>query len=263
MQLESRLDRTVIGKLRIVNSDGKDLKFILQSLAQGFGEVGHFLKCLRRLLPEPFPNLLRPKFFLTYSFKIGNQSGQRFFPNILHKAKVEDGSGSFAIFVSVLLIDKLTKAIGTLVSWLTLILVMVMVGDVALRYLFSTTSAASFELEWHLFAGIFLLGAAYTLQQDKHVRVDVFYHRFSKKTQGWINLIGTIFLLLPFCSIAFYESLSFVEASFSVRETSADPQGLPARYIIKSAIPLGFLLLGLQGISELLKSIKKIGGANA
>jgi len=156
------------------------------------------------------------------------------------------------------LIDTLNKWIGTMVSWLTIILVIVMVGDVALRYLFSITSAASFELEWHLFAGIFLLGAAYTLQQDKHVRVDVFYHRFSERTKGWVNLLGTSFLLLPFCAVAFYESLSFVEASFNVRETSADPQGLPARYIIKSVIPLGFLLLGFQGVSELLKSIPKI-----
>jgi TRAP-type mannitol/chloroaromatic compound transport system permease small subunit len=161
------------------------------------------------------------------------------------------------------LIDKLSKGIGTLVSWLTMILVIVMVLDVALRYLFSITSAVSFELEWHLFAGIFLLGAAYTLQQDRHVRVDVFYHKFSKKAQGWVNLIGTLFLLLPFCVVAFYESLSFVEASYDVRETSADPQGLPARYIIKAVIPVGFLLLGLQGISELLKSIKKTGGGDA
>ncbi len=161
------------------------------------------------------------------------------------------------------LIDKITKTVGILVSWLTVILVIVMVVDVALRYMFSITSAASFELEWHLFAGIFLLGAAYTLQQDKHVRVDVFYHRFSTRTQGWVNLIGSLFLLLPFCTVAFYESLSFVEASFNVRETSPDPQGLPARYVIKSAIPIGFLLLGLQGISEILKSIKKIGGGDA
>lgn len=161
-----------------------------------------------------------------------------------------------------LVIDKLTKAVGTLVSWLTVILVLIMVVDVAMRYLFSVTSAASFELEWHLFAGIFLLGAAYTLQQDKHVRVDVFYHRFSKKTQGWVNLIGSLFLLLPFCAVAFWESLSFVEASFNFRETSPDPQGLPARYLIKAVIPIGFFLLGLQGISEALKSIKKIGGGN-
>lgn len=156
------------------------------------------------------------------------------------------------------IIDKIVKQVGSLVSWLTLLLVLVIVIDVALRYLFNTTSAASFELEWHLFAAIFLLGAAYTLQRDKHVRVDVFYHRFSDKTKAWINCVGTLLLLLPFCAVAFWESLSFVENSFAVKETSPDPGGLPARYIIKATIPAGFLLLGLQGINLLLSSISKI-----
>ena len=157
------------------------------------------------------------------------------------------------------LIDKLVSAIGKATSWLSLGLVLVIVVDVFLRYVFNTTSAASFELEWHLFAIIFLLGAAWTLQEDKHVRVDVFYHRFSDKTKAWVNLIGTILLLLPFCAIAFWESLSFVASSFKIKETSPDPGGLPARYLIKSTIPVGFFLLGLQGISLLAKSIKQIG----
>lgn len=117
------------------------------------------------------------------------------------------------------------------------------------------TSAASFELEWHLFAAIFLLGAAYTLQEDKHVRVDVFYHRFSDKTKAWVNLIGTLILLIPFCVISFSESLSFVNSSFQLGETSPQPGGLPARWIIKSTIPAGFFLLGLQGISLITKSL--------
>lgn len=155
-------------------------------------------------------------------------------------------------------IDRLIKHIGQAVSWLTLVLVLVIIVDVFLRYVFNTTSAASFELEWHLFAAIFLLGTAYTLQNDKHVRVDVFYHRFSEKGKAWVNLIGTVFLLLPFCAVAFWESLSFVASSYSVLETSPDPGGLPARYIIKSAIPIGFFLLGLQGVSILLNSLRKI-----
>ena len=156
------------------------------------------------------------------------------------------------------IIDKLIESIGRLVSWLSLVLVLVIIVDVFLRYLFSITSAASFELEWHLFAAIFLLGAAWTLQKDKHVRVDVFYHRFSKRTKAIVNLVGTVVLLLPFCFVAFYESLSFVSSSFSVHETSPDPGGLPVRYLIKSVIPSGFLLLGLQGISEGLKALKTL-----
>ena len=155
-------------------------------------------------------------------------------------------------------IDDLNKAIGKAVSWLTILLVMVIVVDVILRYTLSITSAASFELEWHLFAVIFLLGAAHTLKEDKHVRVDVFYHRFSERTQAWVNLIGTTVLLLPFCGVAFWESLSFVQSSFILNETSPQPGGLPARWIIKSTIPIGFLLLGLQGISLIIKSISTI-----
>lgn len=170
-------------------------------------------------------------------------------------AKVGRWLRFFCYFRCMAAIDKLINRIGTLVSWLTLLLVLVIVTDVLLRYAFNMTSAASFELEWHLFALIFMLGASYTLQRDKHVRVDVFYHRFSKKNKAWVNAIGTAFLLLPFCAIAFWESLSFVESSFTFKETSPDPGGLPARYLIKASIPIGFFLLGLQGINLLLKSI--------
>lgn len=157
-------------------------------------------------------------------------------------------------------IDSIISSIGKGVSWLSLILVLVIVVDVFLRYVFSITSAASFELEWHLFAVLFLLGASWTLQEDKHVRVDVFYHRFSKRTQAVVNLMGTVLLLLPFCAVAFYESLSFVESSWQVRETSPQPGGLPYRYLIKACIPAGFLLLGLQGISQGFKALKTILG---
>ena len=101
-------------------------------------------------------------------------------------------------------IDHINGRIGQLVSWLTILLVMVIIGDVLMRYLFSITSAASFELEWHLFATIFLLGAAWTLQQDRHVRVDVFYNSFSARSKAWINLGGTIVLLFPKIQMNFW-----------------------------------------------------------
>ncbi|MEQ9466096.1 MAG: TRAP transporter small permease subunit [Ekhidna sp.] len=156
------------------------------------------------------------------------------------------------------IIDQAISLIGRATSWLTVLLVLVIVIDVFLRYVFNATSAASFELEWHLFAVIFLLGAAWTLQEDKHVRVDVFYHSFSESKKAWVNLIGTLLLLLPFCAVGFWESLSFVESSYSLGETSPQPGGLPARWIIKSTIPVGFFLLGLQGISLILKAINII-----
>ncbi|MBV6645186.1 MAG: TRAP transporter small permease subunit [Cyclobacteriaceae bacterium] len=153
-------------------------------------------------------------------------------------------------------IDLVNRRVGQAVSWLSLMLVLVIVLDVFLRYTFNFTTVATFELEWHLFAAIFMLSAGWTLQADKHVRVDLFYQRFSVKGQAWVNLCGSLFLLLPLCCIAFSESIAFVKNSFAVGETSPDPGGLPARYVIKSAIPLGFLLLGLQGLSQVLKCIQ-------
>lgn len=155
-------------------------------------------------------------------------------------------------------IDQLNKAIGKIVSWLTLLLVLVIVIDVFLRYVFNTTSAASTELEWHLFAVVFLLGSAYTLQCDGHVRVDVFYDRFSDRTKAWVNLLGTLFLLLPFCIITLFESLPFVMSAYQLGETSPQPGGLPARWMIKSMIPIGLFLLTLQGISLITKSLTVI-----
>ncbi len=151
-------------------------------------------------------------------------------------------------------IEKVNEWVGKTVSFLSIILVLVIITDVLLRYFFNYTSAASFELEWHLFAALFLLSAGWTLQQDRHVRVDLFYQRFSAKGKAFVNLIGTLFLLLPFCVIGFWESLPFVKNSFMVNEMSPDPGGLPARYIIKSTIPGAFFLIGLQAVAIVLKS---------
>lgn len=148
----------------------------------------------------------------------------------------------------------IVQQIGKAVSWLSVALVLVIVVDVLLRYFFNYTSAASFELEWHLFAALFMLSSAWTLQQDRHVRVDLFYQKFSDKGKAWINLIGMLLFLLPFCYVAAFESLSFVAASFAVNETSPDPGGLPARYVIKSIIPISFFLLFIQGVLEIIKS---------
>ena len=124
-----------------------------------------------------------------------------------------------------------------------------------LRYAFNKSTAALFELEWHLFAIIFMVGAAYTLKYDKHVRVDVFYTNFSPKRKAWVNLIGTVFFLIPFCVVIISTSIPFVIASYNIMESSADPGGLPYRFIIKATIPIGISLLLLQGVSELLKSL--------
>ncbi len=153
------------------------------------------------------------------------------------------------------IIDRLNEAVGRGVAWLTTVLVLVIVYDVAARYLFNTSSAGIVELEWHLFAIIFLLGAAYALKHDRHVRVDVFYQNLSPKRQAWVNLTGTILFLIPFCVVAMVASWEFTANSWAIQEGSPDPGGLPARYVVKAAIPIGFVLLLLQAVSLLINSL--------
>ncbi len=157
-------------------------------------------------------------------------------------------------------IDRINETIGGAISWLTSILVWVICLDVLLRYFFNISFAGLFELEWHIFAFIFLLGAAFTLKNDKHVRVDVFYSQFSEKGKAWVNLIGTIIFLIPFCLVIIKSSIPFVINSFNILEGSPDPGGLPFRFIVKFAIPVGFSLLLLQAFSLIIRSILTIQG---
>ncbi|MDM8569825.1 TRAP transporter small permease subunit [Thiotrichales bacterium HSG1] len=121
--------------------------------------------------------------------------------------------------------------------------------------LFSIGSTALQELQWHLFAVIFLFGAAYTLKHDEHVRVDIIYNSLwlTDRHRAWIDLLGGLFFLIPFCLLIIIASWSFVYNSFIHLEISPDPGGLPYRFLLKAAIPLSFLLLMLQGIANILK----------
>jgi TRAP-type mannitol/chloroaromatic compound transport system permease small subunit len=154
---------------------------------------------------------------------------------------------------------------GRTVSWLTLALVLLVSYDVTMRYLFQDGSVALQELEWHLFALIFLLGAAYTLKHDEHVRVDLIYHArwMSERRRAWVDLFGTLFFLLPFCILIIYSAWPFVENSYELNEHSPDPGGLPYRYLIKMMIPLCFVLLALQGIAIIIRSAQKITAGKA
>ena len=152
----------------------------------------------------------------------------------------------------------MNNKIGSLTSWLTAILVVLVSYDVFVRYFIGESSVGLQELEWHIFALIFLLSAAYTLKIDEHVRVDVFYTRFSQKNKALVNLFGSVFFLIPFCLIVIFASQDFVELSFRVKETSPDAGGLPARYILKAFIPFSFFLLLLQAIALSFKSFLQI-----
>lgn len=155
-------------------------------------------------------------------------------------------------------IDNVNEWVGTCVSWLTTLMVLVVCYDVFTRYLLRKSSVAVQELEWHLFAVIFLLAAGYTLRHDKHVRVDVFYARLSRKKKAFIDLAGTLVFLIPFTVLVIWSSLGFVENSFRAMESSPDPGGLPFRYLLKACIPFGFVLLLLQALSLLIKSLTTI-----
>jgi len=129
---------------------------------------------------------------------------------------------------------------------------------VAMRYLFQSGSVALQELEWHIFSLIFLLGAAYTFKHGDHVRVDVFYQsRFmSNRHRAMVNFIGGLVFLIPFCILVIAGSVPFIESAYNFSEGSPDPGGLPYRFILKSAIPVGFFLLLLQGIAAMLSSFQ-------
>jgi len=157
-----------------------------------------------------------------------------------------------------MLLEKIIKKIGDTCSWLSFILVILISLDVFLRYVFNFSSASLYELEWHMFAVIFMVGSSLTLQKDEHVRVDVFYNKFSDKGKNIINLIGNIIFLLPFSLIIFYTSIPFVEDSFKILESSPDPGGLPFRFLIKSIIPISFLLLAIQGVLNVFKNLKNL-----
>lgn len=156
------------------------------------------------------------------------------------------------------LIDIFTRWTGERIKWLTTILVVLIFGDVLLRYLFATSKAWITDLEWHVFALIFLLAAAYTLKEDQHVRVDVLYAKWSAKRQAWTNLLGTVLFLVPWCLIVIYTSFHYAEHAYAIGEKSAEPGGLPARFLIKAAITVGFIMLLLQGISLTITSWKII-----
>lgn len=164
-------------------------------------------------------------------------------------------------------IDRLGDATGRLVSWLLALMILVAVYNVAARYVgrFAGTNLSSnayIELQWYLFSMVFLLGAAYALKRDDHVRVDVLFGRLPPRARAWIDLLGTVLLLIPFSTLMLWASWPAVRASWAVRELSPDPGGLP-RYPIKTLLLVSFVLLILQGIAELLKRIAVLRGMDA
>jgi len=157
-------------------------------------------------------------------------------------------------------IDAVNDWVGRATAWLTLLLVLVTTYDVVMRYIFRQSFVFIQELEWHIFAVMFLITAGYAHLLDSHVRVDLIYARLAPRSKAWIDLLGGVLFLFPTVFLLVWTSIPFVVASVKVLEGSPDPGGIPGRYLLKAMIPLGFLLVGLQGISETIKNYYRVAG---
>jgi TRAP-type mannitol/chloroaromatic compound transport system permease small subunit len=147
-------------------------------------------------------------------------------------------------------LDKSIKFLGSFTALVVFVLVVLVVYDATLRYLFSGGSIALQELEWHLFDVIILFGIAYTLKENAHVRVDIFYASYSEKTKALVNTIASIFFILPFSFLIIYIGIDFVMLSFVQNETSSNPGGLEYRYLVKALLPLSFILVSMQALKD-------------
>jgi TRAP-type mannitol/chloroaromatic compound transport system permease small subunit len=155
-------------------------------------------------------------------------------------------------------IDALCVRVGHAVAWLSLAMVVVTFAVVILRYGFNIGWIAMQESVTWMHAMIFLAGAAYTLQQDGHVRVDIFYDDFRARGKAWVNLLGTLLLLLPTCGFIFYTSWDYVATSWALQEGSRETGGIPAIYLLKSFILLMAALLILQGLAIAWRSLQQL-----
>ena len=156
-------------------------------------------------------------------------------------------------------IDRFNEAIGKAVTWLIFIAIMVSATNAVVRKVFNTSSNAWLELQWYLFGAAFLLASAYTLKQNEHIRIDIFYGTRSRRTQHWIDLFGHVFFLMPFVVLMAWMLVPYTWAAYKIGQVSTNSGGLiiwPARAFLAA----GFILLMLQGISEIVKKIAVMRG---
>jgi TRAP-type mannitol/chloroaromatic compound transport system permease small subunit len=158
------------------------------------------------------------------------------------------------------LIDRLNEFVGKWIIWLVLAAVLLSAGNAIVRKVFNTSSNAMLEMQWYFFSAIFLLASGFTLLRNEHVRIDIVIGRFSAKVQTWIDILGTIFFLMPMAILFIYLSWPIFVRTYTHGEISTNAGGLliwPARLLV----PIGFTLLVLQGFSELVKRIAFLSGA--
>jgi TRAP-type mannitol/chloroaromatic compound transport system permease small subunit len=176
---------------------------------------------------------------------------------------MDPGRGGLPGFAT--LIDRLSDLVGRIALWLLGAMILIGALNAVARYLGRFTgvhlsSNAYIELQWYLFSIVFLLGAAYGVRHDAHVRVDILYGRLGPRGRAWIDLLGTVLFLIPFSVFMILVSYPAVAASWRIREVSPDPGGLP-RYPIKALILVAFGLLVLQGLAEVVKQVAVLRGA--
>jgi TRAP-type mannitol/chloroaromatic compound transport system permease small subunit len=156
------------------------------------------------------------------------------------------------------LFNRFQKYLGNITAVLMLLMMFNVFIDVVLRYFFNTGSIAMQEMEWHIFSIMFLLGIAYALNDESHVRVDFIYDNLNSRKKAFINIFGTIFMLIPFAILIVYGSYEFVYDAYEYGEISEDPGGLTHRWIIKFMIPFSFIILIISSIGYIQKNIKAI-----
>lgn len=152
-------------------------------------------------------------------------------------------------------IDATNHIIGKLVAWLMPAMALVTFAVVVLRYGFSQGAIAAQESVLYMHAAGFLLGASFTLLNDQHVRVDIFYRRFSERSKAWVNAVGHVLFTLPLCGLIAFGSYDYVADSWLILERSPEPGGIPAVYLLKTLIPGMAVLLALQALSQTLKAL--------
>ena len=160
-------------------------------------------------------------------------------------------------------LDGLSEWTGRIIAWMTLAMVLVTFLIVVLRYAFNLGWIAMQESVLYMHATVFMLGAAYTLKHDQHVRVDIFYRRMGPRGRAFVDLVGTLCLLIPVCLFILDSSLDYVREAWAIREASPEAGGLPWVYLLKTLIPLMAALLLLQGVSMALRALLRLVGRDA
>lgn len=156
-------------------------------------------------------------------------------------------------------IDALNERIGQTIKWFILVAVIISAVNAIIRKVFNASSNAWLEMQWYLFGAVFMLGAAYTFLKNEHIRIDIVTGNFTKRTRDWIDVFGHVFFLIPFAWILIYHGIPFFYRSFAIGESSMNAGGL-VQWPAKILLPIGFMLLLAQGISELIKRIAILRG---